>query len=983
MPAYHRRFIGATVLPKTLSEADVELCFALSAADIAALRQRFNFKHRLAAALQLTVLRATGRTPDKVVGVPKALLAGLARALDLTAPSIATLRSLYTRRPTLFEHQAWARSACGLTEPGEAVLRELEQALKTLSASAADIDELVVDAGHWLFDRQCLLPSDRILRDLARAAFADVQASAIEAIKRDVSAAELRSALVAVRTKRRGRSGGTVFEWLKGGPGKPGQMTITELTEKIAYLRTLHVDTWNLDAISGNRMRAYARAIEARPPAQTAKLVDDTLLLELACFLRLKLLDLTDDLIYAAGRRFNDLKRQATSQVVGTQAKSAAALLQRQEDIRTLAHAPDMTADQKIETLKRLLPLDEKKPPGTRAALVREALVDDGVRVSALVTSLTDLDVCGDPHSRPIRQIKALRELQASGSTELPADFDLGMLDSTWRDLAAGDDRFRALAALRASVVASVRQGLIGGHLWVDHSWAYRNRDELLIPVEEWRRRRAELVGALGLVLNPDVFLRRLQANLQVGLQALAEAVEAGHVQIDAQGLVRLPALQAADIDTSVARTRRALFDVIGPVQFCDVLVELDAHAGYSELLLGRRARSEAELVACYGGLLAHGTENDAKGVAAMVPGLEATHVNSAMRALEAQGRLRRANQRVAQFQSSHPIAELWGSGTKASSDMMALEATRHLYNARVDPRLRKRAIGIYTHVRDQYGIFYDQPVVLNERQAAAAVHGVEDHNAQGEEAMRLSLLAVDTHGYTNVAMAVAKLLGFDLCPRLKDLAERRLYLPRGVEVPQSLERVACGRVKLLAVHEGWDELLRLIASIRLGRVSAKEALDRLGSAARGQALHAAAEHLGRMLRTLFLCDYLSNVAFRREIHALLNRGEAVHLLQRAVYSGRVSAARGRRHDEMRTISGSHALLTNIVIAWNTMKMQAVVDRWRRDKHPIDDEWIRHMGPIHFENINFRGRMSFAVGRYADTLLERKPTARVPAASRG
>jgi TnpA family transposase len=231
--------------------------------------------------------------------------------------------------------------------------------------------------------------------------------------------------------------------------------------------------------------------------------------------------------------------------------------------------------------------------------------------------------------------------------------------------------------------------------------------------------------------------------------------------------------------------------------------------------------------------------------------------------------------------------------------------------------------------------------------------------------------------------MAVAKLLGFDLCPRLKDLAERRLYMPRGVAVPQALERVACGRVKLLAVHEGWDELLRLIASIRLGRVSAKEALDRLGSAARGQALHAAAEHLGRMLRTLFLCDYLSNVAFRREIHALLNRGEAVHLLQRAVYSGRVSAARGRRHDEMRTISGSYALLTNIVIAWNTMKMQAVVDRWRRDKHPIDDEWIRHMGPIHFENINFRGRMSFAVGRYADTLLERKPTARAPAASRG
>jgi TnpA family transposase len=230
--------------------------------------------------------------------------------------------------------------------------------------------------------------------------------------------------------------------------------------------------------------------------------------------------------------------------------------------------------------------------------------------------------------------------------------------------------------------------------------------------------------------------------------------------------------------------------------------------------------------------------------------------------------------------------------------------------------------------------------------------------------------------------MAVAKLLGFDLCPRLKDLAERRLYLPRGVEVPPALEPVANGRVSLTGVRDGWEEMLRLVASIRLGRASAKEALDRLGSAARGQALHGAAEHLGRMLRTLFLCDYLSNVAFRREIHALLNRGEAVHLLQRAVYSGRVSAARGRRHDEMQAISGSHALLTNIVIAWNTMKMQAVVDRWRRERHPIDDDWVRHMGPIHFENINFRGCMSFAVGRYADALPERKTAAAAPGAKR-
>jgi len=36
----------------------------------------------------------------------------------------------------------------------------------------------------------------------------------------------------------------------------------------------------------------------------------------------------------------------------------------------------------------------------------------------------------------------------------------------------------------------------------------------------------------------------------------------------------------------------------------------------------------------------------------------------------------------------------------------------------------------------------------------------------------------------------------------------------------------------------------------------------------------------------------------------LLNRGESVHQLQRAVYSGKVAPERGRRREEMKAISG-------------------------------------------------------------------------------
>jgi TnpA family transposase len=61
--------------------------------------------------------------------------------------------------------------------------------------------------------------------------------------------------------------------------------------------------------------------------------------------------------------------------------------------------------------------------------------------------------------------------------------------------------------------------------------------------------------------------------------------------------------------------------------------------------------------------------------------------------------------------------------------------------------------------------------MVLNDRQAGAAIEGVVR-----DERWETAQLAVDTHGYTDVAMALARGVGLDLCPRLKELSDRHLF---------------------------------------------------------------------------------------------------------------------------------------------------------------------------------------------------------------
>jgi TnpA family transposase len=334
------------------------------------------------------------------------------------------------------------------------------------------------------------------------------------------------------------------------------------------------------------------------------------------------------------------------------------------------------------------------------------------------------------------------------------------------------------------------------------------------------------------------------------------------------------------------------------------------------------------------------------------------------MAKIEADQRLRPASDVVLRFMRDHRVAALWGRGLFASADMMSLEATRHLWSARLDPRRRTFAVGTYTHVLDQWGILHDQPIVLNRRQAGPAIEGA----LRQRQVDRLERVAVDTHGFTHFAMALAKLVGFDLCPRLARLKSRKLYLPRGLDVPPILRPIMAETVSRRVIGRGWDGLLRLAASVKHGWSTATETLDRLGSAAQGDPLHASGDALGKLLRTLHLCDYLSNPAFRTEMLDLLNQGEAVHSLQRAIHHGLIPAKRGRTTEQLAAITGALSLLANIVMAWNTHRLQGVLDR---APAAYPDTVSSRVTPIGHKHINLRGIMTFDLSRHGPSLLGR------------
>jgi TnpA family transposase len=76
--------------------------------------------------------------------------------------------------------------------------------------------------------------------------------------------------------------------------------------------------------------------------------------------------------------------------------------------------------------------------------------------------------------------------------------------------------------------------------------------------------------------------------------------------------------------------------------------------------------------------------------------------------------------------------------------------------------------------------------------------------------------------------------------------------------------------------------LVRLAASVKHGWYPADRGVDRFGSAAVGGPVFEAGDALGKLLRTLRLCDFFVNP----EILDGLNQGEALHSVPRTIYNG-------------------------------------------------------------------------------------------------
>ena len=805
MNRWEHRYLGEERFPNTLSTLEIEHFFALDERELASVRERRGPLNRLALALQIRFLKITGRTLNSVELVPPEILDHLGRQLDCVPPQIASIRAFYRRRHrTLFEHHASALRLLGRSEITPHAERGLVAYLRREAAAVFDHAKLIARARSWLVEHHYLLLRERDIRRLVIAA----QRHHEQVLFKIIATAMPSTREIWVSRLLAPLEGGEIShrEWLGAVPSSRAAKGLAEQIEKVGFLKELGADRLVLPDLPLTGLEHFARRMMARKPAALLRIKDPHRTIEVACFLRLTLLRLMDGSLTLLDHQIAALWRGARERVEEARAGRLRRFRQLLGDLAGLSDDETLDATELRSRLRRLIAPFEPERQATQVAAIRQELGRKSPDLARLLklARATSLEV---PADHALAVAFATLDSLAVSPNGLPAKTPQPFGPS-WQDLIDQPDRSAALGCFHAATLMALKRALRNRSVSVDHSLSHRVPEDKLIPLPLWQRDQGRFIRDLNLPASSEKYLQRLESGLTAGLAALAEAVEAGAVAIDGDEL-RLPRRKPGPKDARLDPVRQALTRAFGDAQFPEVLIEIDGLTRFSWILLGRPARSEQELVTLYAGLLGLGSDLSVAELVRMVPALAADSLGQMILKIEVEGRLRAANDAVLHFMREHRVATLWGRGLFASADMMSLEATRYLWSARLDPRRRTYAVGTYAHVLDQWGILYDQPIVLNRRQAGAAIEGT----LRQRQVERLERVAVDTHGFTHFAMALAKLVGFDLCPRLARLKRRRLYLPKGLEIPQILRPIVAETVSRRAIGQGWQGLLRLGAS--------------------------------------------------------------------------------------------------------------------------------------------------------------------------
>ena len=188
-------------------------------------------------------------------------------------------------------------------------------------------------------------------------------------------------------------------------------------------------------------------------------------------------------------------------------------------------------------------------------------------------------------------------------------------------------------------------------------------------------------------------------------------------------------------------------------------------------------------------------------------------------------------------------------------------------------------------------------------------------------------------------------MLGIHLMPRIRNLKDLVFFRPDKDATYEHIDPLFGAGIDWKLIETHWRDLMRVVLSIKEGRVLPSTLLRRLGNYSRKNRLYRAFREVGRVIRTAFLLRYLSNQNLRRQITAATNKAESYNNFSDWLFFGGEGLLAENDPDEQEKRMKFKELLANSLILQNAADMTEVLHILAREGHEIRREHLAQLSP--------------------------------------
>ena len=503
-------------------------------------------------------------------------------------------------------------------------------------------------------------------------------------------------------------------------------------------------------------------------------------------------------------------------------------------------------------------------------------------------------------------------------------------------------------------VFERIAEELSTGDLFIPYSETFDDYREQMITWEEYEEQLPTYCEEVGLVAGDIEFTRALKITME-------ECCQSADSRFPDDELVRIengnliigkpkPDQPSPEIEEigALLRDRLEKINVLDVIINVEKWLNLNKHFGP---LSGFESRISDPVLRFVLTIFCYGTNIGPTETVRSVQGVSRKQVAWLNLKRTTEARLDKAIAKINSEYKKYRLIECWGSGNSVSADGKLWDLYED--NLLSEYHIRYGSYGgiAYYHVSDTYIALFSRFIPCGVYEAIYILDGL----LNDESDFNPDTVHGDTQAQSTPVFGLAYLLGIKLMPRIRNIKDLSFYKPDRTMVLKHIQSLFKDPIKWDLIEKHYADMLRTAMSVKAGKITASTILRRFGTKNRKNKLYFALRELGRVVRTMFLLEYITDIDLRKTIQAATCKSEEFNEFARWLFfanGGKIPA--NLKHEQSKIVKYNH-LLANFAILYNVNAMTEVFNQMRSEGHNITRDHMAAFSPYHTEHLGRLG----------------------------